>query len=361
MSNIPSIYLILIPVFLSLNGCTEENSVPSAPDTNAKGQSVYQDVPYIQDYSVRYYLPEQQNTLKLTDLSINRDGQIQILSDNGLLVPDNGSLFYSGKLVPDISYPPMIPKKIKAICTYRNQTVYLDSQYVFSNAWAGKIQTAHGLPGASLFAAGRDFDFLISDGELLVYFDKDGKKLWSGSLKGIRQIVYQQTKNSFLLISSGQVAEFIPGLFARSFERDYKTENTKEEGWERKELLSGSPATLWLPASDHHNWTWRSTASSDQTVGQIFALTMILELADNKEWKARALKCLDDLMGSIVKNDLYIIDVDGEPTLWGKWNPDYVNKFPVNVGDRRLNSSNIIAFLQTAYKFTGKEIYENRV
>ena len=96
-------------------------------------------------------------------------------------------------------------------------------------------------------------------------------------------------------------------------------------------------------------------------MGQIFALTMILELADNKEWKARALKCLDDLMGSIVKNDLYIIDVDSEPTLWGKWNPDYVNKFPVNVGDRRLNSSNIIAFLQTAYKFTGKEIYENRV
>lgn len=87
---------------------------------------------------------------------------------------------------------------------------------------------------------------------------------------------------------------------------------------------------------------------------------MVLELADDEEWKARALKCLDDLMGYIVKNDLYIIDVDGEPTLWGKWNPDYVNRFPVNVGDRRLYSSNIIAFLQTAYKFTGKEIYKNK-
>jgi hypothetical protein len=152
----------------------------------------------------------------------------------------------------------------------------------------------------------------------------------------------------------------ITGLFARSFERDRKIENSKVEGWQRKELLSGSPASLWLPASDHSNWAWRSTASSDQTVGQVFALTMVLELVDDEQWKARALKCLDNMMGYIVKNDLYIIDVDGEPTLWGKWNPDYVNKFPVNVGDRRLYSSNIIAFLQTAYRFTGKEIYKNK-
>jgi len=66
-------------------------------------------------------------------------------------------------------------------------------------------------------------------------------------------------------------------------------------------------------------------------------------------------------MEYIVDNDLYIIDIDGEPTLWGKWNPDYVNAFPVNVGDRRLYSSNITAFLQAAYKITGKEKYKEKV
>jgi hypothetical protein len=89
----------------------------------------------------------------------------------------------------------------------------------------------------------------------------------------------------------------------------------------------------------------------------MFALTWILELVDDPDWKNRALTCLDNLMGYIVDNDLYIIDIDGEPTLWGKWNPDYVNNFPVHVGDRRLNSSNITAFLQAAYKYTGKEKY----
>ncbi len=564
--NRSSVLIFTLLSYLSLVGCKEKKNVTTVTITNEKGQLVYQDLPYLQDYSVRYYLNKAQQTIKLYAVSSNRDGQIRILSDNGILVPDNGNIFYSGKLIPDISYPPLLIKKIRAILTYHNQTVYLDNRHVFSNAWAGKIQIEHGLPEASVFASGKDFQFLISDGEALVYFDKEGNKLWTGYFKGIRQILYQEMKNSFLLISPDLVAEFVPGkpikelykgsgitcaanfskeekivigtsagyfflsesniiqnvpcseityikeingqlwfgsvagayrlntdgkysyyagerwlpgnritaiesgpensvlvltdkglgqicfkemtleekamffekqvreknirygfncsvsqlpygyssaqmgpqpsdnlwtgmylasqlfrykvtgsedarqnafeafeamerlhtvtnitgLFARSFERDHKIENSKVEGWQRKELLSGSPASLWLPASDHKNWAWRSTVSSDQTVGQVFALTMVLELADDEQWKARALKCLDDMIGYIVKNDLYIIDVDGEPTLWGKWNPDYVNKFPVNVGDRRLYSSNIIAFLQTAYRFTGKEIYKNK-
>ena len=36
------------------------------------------------------------------------------------------------------------------------------------------------------------------------------------------------------------------------------------------------------------------------------------------------------------------------------------NQFPANVGDRKITSSNIIAFLQTAYHFTGKETYKNK-
>ncbi|MDP4284151.1 MAG: hypothetical protein Q8891_06985 [Bacteroidota bacterium] len=566
MSKIAIRDLLWFYIFLFLVGCKETPTVKSGAITNSHWQQVYQDVPYLQDYSIKYYLTLSQNSMKLSSISLNRDRQIRILSDKGVLVPDNGRLFYSGKLISDISYAPLLSKKITAIGTYKNQTFYLDDKQLFSNAWAGKIQIEHGLPKACLFAGGKDFHFLISDGEKLLYVDQEGTKLWSGIFKGAKQIRYLESKNSFLLVSPETVAEFTPGqsikelykgqgitcatsfdsgekivigttngyfflpaktlitkvpcpditdmkeidgqlwfssnmgayrlntdgkysyyagerwlpddsvitiekgpdssilvltekglaqicykemtledkamffekqvrekniryglnssasklptgyssaqvanqpsdnlwtgmylasqlfrykvtgsesarenayeafeamermftvtgiqgLFARSYERDYKVETTKVKGWQEKELLSGSPSTLWLPANDHHNWTWRSAVSSDQTVGQIFALTMILKLSDDKQWKARALKCLDNLMGYIVKNNLYIIDVDGKPTLWGKWNPDYVNKFPTNVGDRRLNSSNIIAFLQTAYKFTGKEIYKNK-
>jgi len=564
MRNIQIRYLFLLFAILILAGFKEKDSLSSSDIINDKGQPVYQDYPYLQDFSIRYYFTPAQLTSRVSAISANRDGQIRILSDSGLIVPDNGSLFYPGKFIRDISYPQIFPKKIRAIGTYRYQTVYLDNKQLFSNAWAGRIQIDHSLPNASLFAGGDDFHFLVSDGDQFFYLDQTGKKLWTGTMKGIRQIRYEAKRNSFLLISPTQVSEYtpgksvselysgsgitcatstdqevivgtssgylrisdkklitavpcpeitdvqeingnlwfgsawgayylndlgkycyyagerwlpgnrvialeagpdqsvlvltdkgvgqlnfkamtleakalfyekqvreknirygfnsssvripngyssaqtgdqpsdnlwtgmylgaelfrykvtgsedakenayeafeamerlftvtnIPGLFARSIERDYKIENAKGADWKKKELLTGSPASLWLPAADHPNWSWRSTASSDQTVGQIFALTMILELSDDALWKARAIKCLDNLMGYIVKNDLYIIDVDGEPTMWGKWNPSYVNQFPKNVGDRKITSSNIIAFLQTAYHFTGKEIYKNK-
>jgi len=556
-------YLLLSLAVLFVAACGNHKREQSLPDTNGASQPFYHDHPYLQNYSIKFYTGKSIHPPVLLAVSANRDGQVRILSDDGLLVPDQGSLFYPGGLTPDISYPQMFSKKIRAIATYRGQTIFLDSKQLFSNGWAGKLQIDHGMKEARLFAGGEDFHFLISDGLNLGYFSQTGEKLWTGNFRGLKKIGYAADRKSFLLISDDKVAEYLPGqsirelyngtgisaavswkgnqtvvgtasgylilpdrhlvtklpcpeitevkvleerlwfgtshgvfrlnedgkysyfagerwlpgnrvttmeegpehsllvltdkgmgqicskmmtleekalffekqvreknirygfnsssvhltnsyssaqtgaqpsdnlwtamylasqlyrykvtgseeakqnafesfeamerlftvtkiqgLFARSIERDFKVDTVREAGWEEKELASGSPQSLWLPAADHANWTWRSTASSDQAVGQIFALTTILELSDDSDWKARALKCLDDLMGYIVKNDLYLIDVDGHPTLWGKWNQAYVNQFPVNVSDRKLYSSNIIAFLQTAYHFTGKEIYK---
>ena len=554
------LFFFLILFLFGCNGKTGNNF-------NQSGQPVYQDVPYLQDYSVRYYLPEQFRNATLKAVSSNRDGQIRVLSDQGIIVPDNGSLFYPGQFVPDVSYAPVMARKVSSVKTYRNQTFYLDNYQLFSNAWAGKIQIDHGLPDAYIFEGGKDFHFLISDGEKMVYVDKTGNCLWSGSVKGICDVRYHREKNNFIITTADQVIEYVPangakelyrgrgitcaapcrngadvvvgtnagylflsnqklvenvpcpnitnvseingelwfatengvfrlnedgkysyyagerwlpcndaiaveagpdnsvlvltqkglaqihfeamtlenkamffekmvrqknirygfnsssgrlihgysssqtgvqpsdnlwtamylvsqlfrykvtgsqdaldnayesfeamerlftvtgiqGLFSRCIERDHiVVENVKTPGWQMREYMSGSPATMWLRAKDFPNWTWRSAVSSDQTVGQMFALTWMIELADDEAWKNRAVACLDNLMGYIVDNDLYIIDVDGEPTLWGKWNPDYVNAFPVNVGDRRLNSSNITAFLQAAYKRTGKEKYREK-
>ena len=554
-------WVLAVLSMLVLSVCHGQND-----HVNKFGQPVYQDVPYVQDYSVKYYLSEEFRHVTLKDVSSDRDGHIRVLTRQGLIVPDHGNMFHAGKFVPDVSYSPVMARKVSSIKTYRNQTFYLDNTQLFSNAWAGKIQIDHTLPEAFLFEGGKDFHFLISDGEKIVYVDQTGQILWSASVEGIRTIRYNQAKNNFIIATPGAVLEYTPGsgmkelyrgsgitcavpfkngtdvvvgtntgylflsdrkfvenvpcpnitnvseingklwfatadglfglnedgkyryyaserwlpcndvisvesgpddsllvltktglghihfekmtledkamhyekmvrqknirygfnsstgrllhgysssqtgvqasdnlwtsmymvsqlfrykvtgaqdawenafesfealerlhtvtgvqgLFARSIERDYIVENTKTPGWEAREFTSGSPATMWIRAADFPNWTWRATVSSDQTVAQMFAPTWILELADDEDWKKRALTCLDNLMGYIVENDLYIIDIDGEPTLWGKWNPDYVNSFPVNVGDRKLNSSNITAFLQSAYKYTGKEKFKEK-
>jgi len=113
----------------------------------------------------------------------------------------------------------------------------------------------------------------------------------------------------------------------------------------------------WQHSKDKE-WYWKSSTSSDEIIGHIFAFGAMAELIDVPAIKSRAIMLIDTLMSNIIKNDLYLIDYDGRPTLWGKWNPDYVNALPINIGDRKLNSSNIIAMLQTAYYFTRKEKYK---
>jgi hypothetical protein len=136
----------------------------------------------------------------------------------------------------------------------------------------------------------------------------------------------------------------IPGFPARSFERSGHI----------KEL---SDAERWQHGVEKE-WDWKSTTSSDEIIGHIFAFGAMAELVDDPAMKKRAVALIDTVMSYIVKNDLYLIDFDGKPTMWGKWNPEYVNAFPVNVGDRKLNSSNIVSMLQTAYHFTKKEKYK---
>ncbi|MEC3881972.1 hypothetical protein [Parapedobacter sp. 10938] len=138
----------------------------------------------------------------------------------------------------------------------------------------------------------------------------------------------------------------VPGFPARSFERR-GTADTRD-------ILS-DPERWQL--AEHPEWYWKATTSSDEAIGHIFAFGVIAELVDHEETREKAIRLIDTLMGHIVKHDLYLVDYDGQPTTWGRWNPEYVNAFPTNVGDRKLNSSNIIGMLQTAYHFTGKSIY----
>jgi hypothetical protein len=111
-------------------------------------------------------------------------------------------------------------------------------------------------------------------------------------------------------------------------------------------------------ATEDPEWDWKSTTSSDEAIGHAFVFGVIAELIDVESIRTKAIELLDGMMQHIVDNDLYLIDFDGKPTTWGRWNPEYVNSFPTSVGDRKLNSSNIISMLQSAYYFTKKEIYK---
>jgi len=152
----------------------------------------------------------------------------------------------------------------------------------------------------------------------------------------------QNVRESLDAIERLYTINMIPGFPSRSFER----RGYKDNQWK------------WRRAEDPE-WDWKSTTSSDEAIGHIFAFAAIAELVDVPELQTKSIMLIDTLMSHIVKNDFYMVDWNGEPTQWARWHPDYVNARPKMVGDRKINSSNIIGMLQTAYHFTKKEKYKD--
>ena len=185
--------------------------------------------------------------------------------------------------------------------------------------------------------------------------DSDNDGLWTSMYLGGEVFRYAVTKDPEALqncVESLDAMERlftingIPGFPSRSFERKGYIEQL-------------SDPERWQHSSDPE-WDWKATTSSDEAIGHIFAYGAMAELIQEPTLKKRAITLIDTLMSHIIKNDMYMIDYNGKPTQWGRWNPEYVNAFPINVGDRKLNSSNIVAMLQTAYHFTMKEKYKQK-
>ena len=114
----------------------------------------------------------------------------------------------------------------------------------------------------------------------------------------------------------------------------------------------------WRP-SQEEEWDWKGTTSTDEYIAYLFIASLMDEfIVKTKEEKQRVANFIDAIMTHIIENDYYFVDVDGKPTRWGRWNPEYVNWYPLYVSDRKLNSAHLIAGLQLAYDLTGKEIYK---
>jgi hypothetical protein len=534
--------------------------------------TVYKDIPFNQRYSIKYFLSDT-NSIPFK-IYTDHNNNIKALSKDGLMIVRAGALLRPGTLVKDVSYRPMAGKKISDICLYKNEFVYLDNKAVLSNAWAGTLYTRHGMPGANIISAGKDFNFLISDGHHVALVSKE-EVVWRDELSAeITEIQYQENINKYWLLTSDGLYQFSPddkklsNIFkAGNFTCFQVLENKillgTHNGYEEAkgpayqlsgELLNKLPSTditviknidgqiwfgstdgafmlkengefdyyaserwlpgnhvidiskgdkgsilvltdkglgkictaqmtleekaayyeeivrqrhirygfysdytsvkngdianaqmgphdsdnLWtsmylsgelfrylvtrnpeakqnciesidamerlftlsgikglfgrsierrgvvafkdeirrevkdywypgydsVPSSWRHSpdsaWDWRGSASSDQAVGQYFALTMIAQYMDDEKIKQKAIRLIDELTGYILENDLKLIDADGRPSLWGIWSPEYVNRFPDMVGDKKLYSSNIISFLQIAWHFTKKEKYRDK-
>jgi hypothetical protein len=121
-----------------------------------------------------------------------------------------------------------------------------------------------------------------------------------------------------------------------------------------------SDTDRWRDAPDP-GWEWKGHTSSDEICSQTFAHAVMWELvAQNAAERALIATNYIRMIDHILAHDLYLIDVDGKPTLWGRWNPAYVNWFPHSIHDRQLNSAEITGSLQLAIAMTGNRRYRDK-
>lgn len=285
------------------------------------------------------------------------DGKLWFGTSRGTFTPgeDGRFAYYASKRwlpsdnVVDISKGPdnsilvLTDKGLARIC-FKPMTLQEKAEYYQKQVRARHIR--HGFNGTLGYMQNGS----LATGSLE---DSDNDGLWTSMYLAAEVFRYAVTKSDDALQNIEESMQAMERLYTINGVKGFPSRSFERTGYK----YDDKP---WRRSSDPE-WDWKSTTSSDEAIGHIFVYGVMAELlTDQKNLQTRAIALIDSLMQHTVDNDFYLVDWNGEPTLWGKWNPEYVNARPVGVGDRKINSSNIIAMLQTAYHFTKKEVYKEK-
>jgi len=141
----------------------------------------------------------------------------------------------------------------------------------------------------------------------------------------------------------------IDGFFARAI---WSTTADKDE---RATQGSGGLPAKWYPTKDG-KWFWKGDTSSDEVTSHFYAVSLFYDLVAEGKEKEMAKEHLKRIATYIMDNGWVLNDMDGKPTRWGRWNPEYLLR-PYGYVDRGLNSLEALTFMQTAFSITGDKKY----
>ena len=158
-------------------------------------------------------------------------------------------------------------------------------------------------------------------------------------------VARREATNTFHALRWLEAMTGIPGFPARSVwakgERGHKSMGT-----------SGGYPAEWHDTADGH-FEWKGDTSSDELCSHFYAVTRFLELAAEGDEIRQAKTHLARIASHLIEHHWQLIDVDGKPTRWGRWDPDY---FLTEEGhyDRGLQSLELLSFIKTAEVLTGE-------
>ena len=139
----------------------------------------------------------------------------------------------------------------------------------------------------------------------------------------------------------------IDGFIARSI---WSTTADKDE---RGQHGSGGLPAKWYPTPDG-KWFWKGDTSSDEVIAHFYSVSLFYDLVARGKEKELAKEHLERMAAYIIDCGWVLNDMDGKPTRWGRWDPDYLLR-PYGYVDRGINGLEALAFIKTAQSITGDE------
>lgn len=119
---------------------------------------------------------------------------------------------------------------------------------------------------------------------------------------------------------------------------------------------SGGLPAKWYKTPDG-KWFWKGDTSSDEVVSHFYAVSIFHDLAAEGEEKKVAAEHLARMASYIIECGWTMHDMDGKPTRWARWNPEYLLR-SYGLMDQGLNGLEALSFMRSAYALTGDEKFE---
>lgn len=154
----------------------------------------------------------------------------------------------------------------------------------------------------------------------------------------------REATNTFHAMRWLETMTGIPGFPARSVwakgERGHKSTGG-----------SGGYPAEWHDTADG-KFEWKGDTSSDELCSHFYAFAVFLETAAQGEEVAQAKTHLSRIATHLIEHRWQLVDLDGKPTRWGRWDPDY---FLTDEGryDRGLQAVELLSFIKSAEVLTG--------
>jgi hypothetical protein len=112
----------------------------------------------------------------------------------------------------------------------------------------------------------------------------------------------------------------------------------------------------WHKSADGR-WWWKGDTSSDEVDGHYFAYSIYHDVAATEEEKKEISAYVARITDHIIDHGFYYVGPPGKPTTWGVWAPEALNHDLKRLGDRGLNSLEILSHLKVADHIVGNPRY----